>query len=98
MLENEGYTVLTCKNGKEGIEVLRATSHKPRLVLLDMMMPVMDGVGFLNILVNDTILAPIPVYVHSANTNLSDIQGARGILRKPASFEAIMKLVESYCD
>lgn len=97
VLEMEGYKVETASNGKEAIDLLRATSTQPRLVLLDMMMPVMDGVGFLNILTNDTILAAIPVFIHSATADLTNIHGARGLLRKPASVEAILKLVESYC-
>jgi two-component system chemotaxis response regulator CheY len=97
MLELEGYTVVAAPNGKEAIDLLRSTSNIPRLVLLDLMMPVMDGASFLNILTNDTILAAIPVYIHSTTANLSELKGARGLLRKPVSYEAILKLVESYC-
>lgn len=97
MLLAEGYEVLTATNGKEGIELLKSNSQ-PRLVLLDMAMPVMNGMEFLDILTNDTILAAIPVYIHSATANLVDINGARGLIRKPASYEAILRLVKSYCD
>ena len=97
ILESENYKVVTAGNGKEALELLRATANQPRLVLLDMMMPVMDGFDFLKILTNDTVLAAIPVYIHSANYDIRDLRGAKGLLRKPASCEAILALVESYC-
>ena len=77
LLELEVYQVATACNGQEAIDLLRSTETQPRLVLLDMMMPVMDGMGFLNILTNDTILAAIPVYIHSANNDFSNVKGAR---------------------
>ncbi len=97
LLVTEGYAVLTAENGKEGIEVLK-TGKRPRLVLLDLMMPVMGGIEFLDILTKDAVLASIPVYIHSATADMTLIKGARGLLKKPASFDSIIELVQSYCD
>ena len=41
-LTNEGYTVITAENGAEGVE--KAKSQKPHLIILDVMMPEMDGI------------------------------------------------------
>jgi two-component system chemotaxis response regulator CheY len=98
ILELEGYSVSTAGNGQEAIDLLRAGKTQPKLVLLDMMMPVMDGASFLNIVTKDTTLAKIPVYIHSASLDIPELNGARGLIRKPSSYETIVKLVESYCD
>ncbi len=95
-LEGEGYAVMTASNGLEGLRLLRS-NKKPGLILLDMMMPVIGGLEFLDILKNDKDLASIPVYVVSANARAEDLNGARGLIRKPASIEAILKVVKSYC-
>jgi signal transduction histidine kinase len=47
LLQEQGYTVLTASNGLEGIEVVRRNSAAVRLVLLDLMMPEMDGISAL---------------------------------------------------
>src|SRR4051794_12571685 len=78
LLEVEGYAVATASNGLEAIELLRSTITHPKIVLLDMMMPVMDGMGFLDILTKDSILGAIPVYIHSANHDIGNLNGARG--------------------
>ncbi|MFL6646633.1 MAG: response regulator, partial [Sulfurifustaceae bacterium] len=45
-LEGEGYTVVTAENGQEGIDSLRNAARLPDLIILDLMMPVKDGVEF----------------------------------------------------
>ena len=98
VLESEGYNVITACNGKNALDLLNTTVDYPSLVLLDIFMPVMDGYDFLKVVSKDSQLASIPVYIHSANYNLQDLRGAKGILKKPASYDAIIELVQSYCD
>ena len=43
VLQEDGFAVLTASNGREAFEVLNSASTKPSVILLDMMMPVMDG-------------------------------------------------------
>lgn len=52
-LTKRGYQVLTAQNGKEGLKL--ALSHNPDLILLDVKMPVMDGVTMLNLLRKDPL-------------------------------------------
>jgi len=97
ILSSEGYIVLTASNGKEGIDLLQSTTIQPRLVLLDMMMPVMSGKEFLEIVMNDSKLSTTPIYVYSANGDTLPIKGTKGFLKKPVSYEEILKLVQTYC-
>jgi CheY-like chemotaxis protein len=95
-LEMEGYSVATAVNGQEALNYLRI-SAKPNLVLLDMMMPIMGGREFLDILLSDVVLAPIPVFILSAVANDKNTQGAVGFIKKPADLDVILKMVEKYC-
>lgn len=90
----EGYEVHTATNGKEGLELLRRI-NPPLLVLLDMSMPVMNGMEFLSVLSNDASLVTIPIHIYSSE-NLVGVKGARGILKKPATHDTIIKIVNSY--
>jgi two-component system alkaline phosphatase synthesis response regulator PhoP len=62
----EGFNVITCENGIEGIKV--AKSERPSLILLDIMMPKMDGLRVLETLKQDPDTKDIPVVIL---TNLS---------------------------
>jgi signal transduction histidine kinase/CheY-like chemotaxis protein len=64
MLEKEGWTVATARNGKVGLE--QAIASPPSLILLDLMMPVMDGFEFLEERQKDEGLRSIPVVVVTA--------------------------------
>ena len=66
-LHNEGFSVIKTKNGKEGIEV--AKEKHPDLILLDIKMPVMNGIEMLKVLRTDEWGQTVPVIVLS---NLSD--------------------------
>jgi CheY-like chemotaxis protein len=72
-LEDEGYAVSAAENGQEALTLLRAaTEILPRLILLDLMMPVLDGQGFLAEQSRDARLAQIPVLVLTASGNSPD--------------------------
>src|ERR1043165_863029 len=66
LLEGEGYRVATAANGREGIDALKRQGRHPCMVLLDLMMPVMNGWQFLEVKGQDQGLAAIPVVVVSA--------------------------------
>lgn len=63
----EGFTVVTARDGEEGLQVVR--QERPDVVLLDIQMPVLDGLGVLKILKGDPDLAKIPVVILS---NIND--------------------------
>jgi CheY-like chemotaxis protein len=65
-LEDHGFTVATASNGVDALRQLRRMRTRPALVLLDLMMPVMDGYGFLDERRKDPTLASIPVVVITA--------------------------------
>jgi CheY-like chemotaxis protein len=96
LLELEGYTVHTASNGKEGIELLQ-TLDSPCVILLDLMMPVMNGWQFLDAKKQNDVLAPIPVVVSSAAGDT--ILPPRGVklMRKPIDVDALIRVVETHC-
>jgi CheY-like chemotaxis protein len=95
-LELDGYKVSTAANGQEGIELLQ-TIPKPGLILLDLMMPVMDGWGFIAALEKDMAFSTIPVVVVSAFADKAKTIRAAEIITKPMNFEHLMEVVKKYC-
>jgi DNA-binding response OmpR family regulator len=84
--EMEGYTVMTAADGVEGLE--KARSEHPDIVLLDIMMPRMDGLQVTQALKGDDATKEIPIILLSAKAQASDIQagkdmGADDYLTKP---------------
>lgn len=72
-LQADGYVVLEAANGQEGIAI--AKKEKPDLILLDLMMPVMNGIETLKILKKDPDVKNIPVIVQTnVGDNKDDIQ------------------------
>lgn len=95
-LEAEGYSVKQASNGKEALELLEKIP-KPCLVLLDMMMPIMDGRAFLDRVMVSAALAPIPVLIVSAMAGKIDSKGAIGFMKKPIDTDALLNIVKEYC-
>ena len=94
VIESEGMAVETARNGQEALAVLR--DHRlPGLVLLDLMMPVMNGWEFLNEVAKDPLLKAIPVVALTAAEN-AQAPGAVRILRKPMDLGALIQVVEHY--
>jgi CheY-like chemotaxis protein len=94
-LSDIGFHVLSATNGKQGLDVMAA--HPPDLVLLDYMMPLMDGAGVLEAMRADPKLAAVPVIMMSAapeSVVRARCRGYAAFLRKPFDFEAILNAVE----
>ena len=100
-LEAEGYRVVTAADGQEALDWLRKGIARPCVVLLDLMMPRLDGIQFRTETLKDPELAALPVVVLSADPTI--INTARslnfaGSLRKPVALEALLAAVHAHCD
>jgi len=95
-LEDAGYRVIAARHGQEALELLRNGGPRPCLILLDLMMPVMDGWQFRDLQSKDPALADIPVVALSAHGGLHAL-GAADHLRKPVQLRALMDVVERFC-
>lgn len=97
VLELEGYKVHVASNGKEAIDVL-GRIERPCLILLDLMMPVMNGWDFLEKRKTDDVLAQIPVAVVSASSRPVDLRSKGTVsMPKPIDLEALLELATSFC-
>jgi CheY-like chemotaxis protein len=96
-LELEGFQVELASNGQQALDRLTAGMH-PCVILLDLMMPVMDGWQFRREQVRDRELADIPVIVVSAagRERIAEID-ADAYLTKPVDLEQLLERVSQYC-
>jgi CheY-like chemotaxis protein len=95
ILEMSDYRVKTASNGAEALETIRA--DRPAAVLLDLMMPVMNGWEFLQRYKCEMPAVPVPVVIMSAARDASAVAGqlgAQAFLSKPFEIEAILAIVE----
>ena len=93
ILSVEGYEVATAANGAEGLK--RAGEARPDLILLDLMMPVMDGQEMLRRLKESPDLRSIPVVVMSAGrVTKAELQGSR-FLAKPFELDDLLDTVSA---
>jgi CheY-like chemotaxis protein len=100
LLEEEGFRVTPASNGREALDRLRGVVRGPRLILLDLRMPVMDGWQFRAEMRADPLLSGIPVVVMSADTALDqkcrDLSVA-GVLPKPVELDRLLETVHRFC-
>ena len=94
VLEDEGYRVEGAANGEDALLSLREGA-RPCLILLDLRMPVMDGVAFRQVQRRDPDLADIPVVIMTA---LGDpaLEGER-VLKKPIDLNALLATLREVC-
>jgi CheY-like chemotaxis protein len=91
VLEWEGYRVDCAVNGQEALDHLRA-GHRPSLIVLDVMMPILDGEQFRLQQLCDPAVADIPVIVVSAATFAESVSAARHI-RKPFDVQELLDAI-----
>ena len=99
VLTAEGYEVATTTNGQEALAYLRQHAP-PCLILLDMMMPIMDGPSFRAEQRRDPALATIPVIVMTAGMNrerLETLIDADEYILTPFAIDTLLDMVQRYC-
>ena len=97
-LQREGYSVLTAQRGDEGLNLIR--SERPDLVLLDLMLPGMDGLSICRQMKSDDSLREIPIIIASAKGEESDVvigleMGADDYLAKPFSPRELLARIKA---
>ena len=99
LLEQEGYVVHTAADGAEALRRLRS-GLRPGLIVLDLMMPGMDGFQFRKAQLADPKLSAIPVVVysghHDAKANAAQLEPT-AYIQKPIDFDSFLDLVSAHC-
>lgn len=96
LLSDEGYRVIIANNGKQALE--RLAEWPPDLIMLDFMMPVMDGKATLEAVREDAKTADIPVVIMSSlpeETIRERCSGYQIFLRKPFRVAAVLDTIET---
>jgi CheY-like chemotaxis protein len=99
ILEDEGYPVVSVSNGLQALAYLRSYTDRPRLILLDLGMPVMSGWEFREEQQRDGTIREIPVIIMSALPDLdrrAAALGVAGCLDKPIGINALLGMVAQY--
>lgn len=99
ILQEFGYHVLCAENGLEALDLLRR-GLRPCLILLDLMMPKMNGWEFLDSQRQEPALAHIPVAILSGVDRLeakADSLGVCTLLRKPVELDTLLEVVARNC-
>ncbi len=98
-MELMGFSVITANNGKEGVK--KAMEEVPNLILMDIMMPVMDGRDATRIIRSSPETQNIPILVSTALANNSVLEscieaGCNAYITKPFTFKELQKKVQDF--
>lgn len=99
-LELEGFDVRTAANGKSALDALRGDAGDASVIVLDLMMPVMDGWQFRQHQARDPRLADIPVVVVTAAGPRDAIPpiDAHGWISKPVDLDRLLETIAPLCE
>ena len=95
LLREEGYRAIGASNGREALEM--AERETPRLILLDLAMPVMDGWQFLAARGSNAGARDAAVVLLSGMAFIRDAPGVAGFLTKPIRTESVLDYVQRFC-
>jgi CheY-like chemotaxis protein len=99
-LEDNGYQPVGALNGDEALRMLGGAAVRPCMILLDLMMPVMDGRTFREQQLRQPGLADIPVLIVSASKEAEQTakdQGTAGHMAKPLDLKELLRVVRDHC-
>lgn len=100
VLEDEGHGVVSATNGLEAIDHLHRSAERPCVILLDLMMPIMNGWQFRTEQKQHPDLATIPVVVLSARTDIQQQASSLDVdtfIAKPINIVTLLNTIERYC-
>jgi DNA-binding response OmpR family regulator len=94
LLEAEGFVVSQAENGRHALDSLAEAPALPAVILLDLMMPIMDGEQFRREQLADARLAQIPIVIMSAARDIAEVgerMQAFAVLKKPMSIDLLVE-------
>jgi len=94
-LQMHGYTVVTAEEGTDALRKIDDIGL-PCVILLDLLMPGMNGWDFFDKLQERPELASVPVIIHSSASSRAPA-GATRVLQKPLAFDSLLSVVAEYC-
>ena len=100
VLEDAGYEAVGAADGQQALDQLRDPEDRWCVVLLDLMMPKMDGRTFRHEQLQDPALSPIPVVIISATADVAAAAAELGVaahVTKPIPLEHLVQLVDRFC-
>jgi len=95
-IELTSYQAITASNGKEALQLLSQSEKLPNLILLDLMMPIMNGWEFAAEVKKNKILAAIPILVVSAFVDKAGTIDCVGFIEKPIVLNDFLALIEKH--
>jgi CheY-like chemotaxis protein len=96
VIAEDGHETITAANGRDALEQLQTSAVAPCVIVLDLMMPVMDGWQFAAGLREVSAWASIPIVIVSAGDDVeaeARALGARGHLRKPVNLDDLLATI-----
>jgi CheY-like chemotaxis protein len=95
-LSDEGYETRMAANGRDALQLLRSdATSRESVILLDLMMPILDGYGFLEAQREDPQLAAIPVAIITAGASPDRARlGSAPILTKPVDMAKLLRVLD----
>ncbi len=97
---SEGHEVECANNGQEALSLLNSLDVLPNFILLDLMMPVMNGFEFRDEQIRNPRLANIPVFIMSADYNIHSKKittSASEAFVKPINIDELLETTKRYC-
>jgi len=93
------HNIIEANNGEEALEILLKKRELPDIILLDLNMPKINGIEFLNILKSDDVLKYVPTIILTTSQNQKDLLecykiGIAGYVLKPLKYEDYVSKIE----
>ncbi len=100
---NVNHKIIEANNGEEALDILTNKNIVPDIILLDLNMPKVNGIDFLRILKNDSLLRYIPSIVLTTSSNNKDLMecykiGIAGYILKPLKYEEYVERIKRFFD
>jgi CheY-like chemotaxis protein len=100
LLEGSGYRVVTAIDGRQALALLEQSAVLPSMLLLDLMMPVMNGWELAAAMRSHPVLSRVPIYIMSSLSSSRQVTlpaGIAGSLPKGAHFDLLLAVIRSQC-